>query len=64
MEHLDTNNLLNDIQNGFRKNHSTTDRIFKLTCNLQSDRNSKFNTIALYVVFKKAFGVLLIITFD
>ena len=28
MEHLDTNNLLNDIQNGFRKKHSTTDTIF------------------------------------
>ena len=31
MEHLDTNNLLNDIQNGFRKKHSTIDTIFKFT---------------------------------
>ena len=30
MEHLDTNKFLNDIQNGFRKNHSTIDTILNL----------------------------------
>ena len=58
MEHLDTNNLLNDIQNGFRKKHSTTDTNFKFTSTLQSYKNLKYNTIALYIDFKKAFDTV------
>ena len=58
MEHLDTNNLLNDIQNGFRKKHSTIDTIFKFTSTLQSHKNLKFNTIALFIDFKKAFDTV------
>ena len=58
MEHLDNNNLLNNIQNGFRKNHSTIDTIFKFTTQLQSYKNSKLNTIALYIDLKKAFDTV------
>ena len=49
MAHLDNNFLLNEIQNGFRKNHSTTDTIFKFTTELQHNKNNKLNTIALYI---------------
>ena len=58
MEHLDTHKLLNNIQNGFRKNHSTIDTIFKFTSNLQSYKNQRYNTIALYIDFKKAFDTV------
>ena len=53
--HLDNNFLLNEIQNGFRKNYSKTDTIFKCTTELQHNKNNKQNTIALYIDFKKAF---------
>ena len=58
MEHLDTHKLLNNIQNGFRKNHSTIDTIFKFTSSLQSYKNQRYNTIALYIDFKKAFDTV------
>ena len=58
MLHLDNNQILNNIQNGFRKNHSTTDTIFKFTTELQNNKNSKLNTIALYIDFKKAFDTV------
>ena len=58
MQHLDDNLLLNNIQNGFRKNHSTIDTIFKFTSDLQSNKNRKLNTIALYIDFKKAFDTV------
>ena len=58
MAHLDNNSLLNEIQNGFRKNHSTIDTIFKFTAELQHNKNNKQNTIALYIDFKKAFDTV------
>ena len=58
MEHLDTNKLLNDIQNRFRKNHSIIDTILKFTSTLQSYKNSRYNTIAVYIDFKKAFDTV------
>ena len=58
MAHLDNNFLLNEIQNGFRKKHSTTDTIFKFTTELQHNKNNKLNTIALYIDFKKAFDTV------
>ena len=58
MAHLDNNSLLNEIQNGFRKNHSTIDTILKFTTELQHNKNNKQNTIALYIDFKKAFDTV------
>ena len=58
MLHLDNNSLLNNIQNGFRKNHSTGDTIFKFTTDLQENKNNKMNTIALYIDFKKTFDTV------
>ena len=47
--------MLTQFQNGFRKKHSTVDTICKYTADLQNNKNNRFNTISLYVDFKKAF---------
>ena len=56
--HLEGLNLLTQCQNGFRKEHSTLDTIFKYTTDLQHNENTKINTIALYIDFKKAFDTV------
>ena len=58
ISHLDQYNILTEFQNGFRKNHSTVDTIFRYTTDLQLNKNNKLNTIALYVDFKKAFDTV------
>ena len=58
LAHLNRNNILTDFQNGFRKNHSTIDTIFKFTTDLQLNKNNKLNTIALYIDFKKSFDTV------
>ena len=58
LRHLNKNNILTDFQNGFRKNHSTIDTIFKYTTDLQLNKNNNLHTIALYVDFKKAFDTV------
>ena len=58
MFHPDSNLLLNKIQNGFRKKHSTIDTIFKITTELQQNKKNKVNTVALYIDFKKAFDTV------
>ena len=56
--HLEELNILTQFQNGFRKEHSTIDTIFKYTTDLQNNKNNKTNTIALYIDFKKAFDTV------
>ena len=58
LSHLDQYNILTEFQNGFRKNHSTLDTIFRYTTDLQLNKNNKYNTISLYVDFKKAFDTV------
>ena len=58
LRHLNINNILTDFQNGFRKNHSTIDTIFKYTTDLQLNKNNNLHTIALYIDFKKAFDTV------
>ena len=58
LRHLNRNNILTDFQNGFRKNHSTIDTIFKYTTDLQLNKNNNLHTIALYIDFKKAFDTV------
>ena len=57
-KHLEELHLLTEFQNGFRKEHSTLDTIFKFTTDLQHNKNNKINTIALYIDFKKAFDTV------
>ena len=54
LSHLDQYNILTEYQNGFRKNRSTIDTIFRYTTDLQLNKNNKYSTISLYVDFKKA----------
>ena len=42
----------------FGKNHSHIDTIFKFTTELQLNKYNKYNTIALYIDFKKAFDTV------
>ena len=58
LQHLNRNNILTDFQNGFRKNHSTIDTIFKYTTDLQLNKNKNLHTISLYIDFKKAFDTV------
>ena len=58
LRHLNRYNILTDFQNGFRKNHSTIDTIFKYTTDLQLNKNNNLHTIALYIDFKKAFDTV------
>ena len=58
LAHLNRFNILTEFQNGFRKNHSTIDTIFKYTTDLQLNKNNNQNTISLYVDFKKAFDTV------
>ena len=58
LAHLNRHNILTEFQNGFRKNHSTIDTIFKFTTDLQLNKNNKLNTLALYIDFKKAFDTV------
>ena len=58
LSHLNRHNILTEFQNGFRKNHSTIDTIFKYTTDLQLNKNNTLNTISLYVDFKKAFDTV------
>ena len=53
LRHLNRNKILTDFQNGFRKNHSQFDTIFKYTTDLQLNKNNNLHTIALYIDFKK-----------
>ena len=47
LAHLNRYNISTEFQNGFRKNHSTIDTIFKFTTDLQINKNNKLNTMAL-----------------
>ena len=53
--YLETNNLLCDEQNGFRKNRSCLDHIFTLTTIIKNRQHEKLPTYACFVDFAKAF---------
>jgi len=53
--HLETNNLLNAAQSGFRKNRSTEDQITLLTQDIENGFQQKMKTVAVFVDLSKAF---------
>ena len=53
--HLDINNILTEIQGGYRKSCSTLDTISKLTDNILRNRNMGNITMAAFIDTKKAF---------
>ena len=56
--YLDNNNLISKFQNGFRKNHSTQQTIFKYTTDLLLNNNDHETSIAIYIDFRKAFDTV------
>ena len=55
--YLEEHNILVSNQNGFRKQHGTTDTIFKFINHIIDNMNDK-KTIAVFIDFKKAFDTL------
>ena len=55
---LEQNNLLTKSQNGFRSKHSTIQTVFDFTTELTNFYNDHFDTIAIYIDFKKAFDTV------
>ena len=53
--HLETNNILNAAQTGFRKNRSTTDQIIKLQDKILKQMKNKGCTIGVFLDFEKAY---------
>ena len=46
------------FQNGFRKDHSTQQTVFKYTTDLLENNNNNLTSIATYIDFKKAFDTV------
>ena len=57
-EYLDHNNILTEIQGGYRKNHSTIQTIGTLTDDILRERNVGRNTLAVFIDLKKAFDTV------
>ena len=58
LEHLKTNNLINNCQNGFRPKRSTMQTVFQYTSELYQNLNSNYDTVAVYVDLRKAFDTV------
>ena len=53
--YLETNNVLHEEQNGFRKQRNCQDQIFSLYCLIENRKLDKLDTYACFVDFRKAF---------
>ena len=53
--YLESNNILVEEQNGFRKNRSTTEHIFTLTSILDERLSKNIDTFVAFIDFQKAF---------
>ena len=56
--YMETNNIFNDSQGGFRKNHSTTSTIAKFTDTILRDIDKDKTTVASFVDLTKAFDTV------
>ena len=56
--HLETRNLLDECQGGFRKNHSTIDTTSKLTVDIYLGINNREVTLACFIDMAKAFDTV------
>ena len=52
------NNILHDMQNGFRKHRSTVDHISSLTSIIQTRKLQKRSTFTAFIDFKKAYDTI------
>ena len=55
VNYLETNSLIDDEQNGFRKDRSCEDHIFTLTSTLRNRKNANLDTFTCFVDMQKAF---------
>ena len=55
---MESNGLLTDAQNGFRKGRCTQDTIFKIVQDVNTVLNSGQTLGAIYIDFKKAFDTI------
>ena len=55
VEYMDTNNVLEDVQNGFRRDRSCEDHIYSLTSILRNRKNEGRDTYTCFVDMAKAF---------
>ena len=55
ISYLDSNNIIEDEQNGFRKDRSCEDYIYTLTTIVQNRKTSNLSTFACFVDMAKAF---------
>ena len=58
LNHMETNNLLDQNQGGFRPNHSTTDTIIKFSDKIYRRINEGEMVIATFIDLKKAFDTV------
>ena len=58
MQHLENNKLVNQIQYGFRKNHSTTDALLRLQTFVKENRALRRHTAAIFFDLKKAYDTI------
>ena len=58
MFHLERNNLLEPNQGGFRKNHSTMDKIAKFTNDIFEGMNNRQYTTSIFIDLAKAFDTV------
>ena len=56
--YVNTNNILNCNQNGFRANHSTQDTVSKFTDDIALNINNNKCTLATFIDFQKAFDTV------
>ena len=57
-QYLENNNILNENQGGFRKEHSTHDTIARFTDDLFQAINNNKVTVTVFIDFKKAFDTV------
>ena len=58
VDYIDTNNILNDCQYGFRKKHSTFHALSAAMENLYSSLDSKNFTLGIFIDFSRAFDTV------
>lgn len=56
--YLESNHLLNNVQSGFRQNHSTIEHIIKLQDTINKSINNKGHTLSIFLDFEKAFDMV------
>ncbi len=57
-QYLETNDLLDDVQNGFRKDRNCLDHIYVLYSIIRNRKNKSLDTFVSYIDFYKCFDVI------